>query len=529
MIHPWRIFLVFLSVAAILVGVILIFPSGEIKVTEKLTLRFFPKEALTDLVPAEKVDISQIIEKQGEVEGDTAREVQIDTTKTDSLNIKPADVIITKYKIRYPEGKADALHNFFHALDEVRGGGRLVRIFHYGDSQIEGDRITADLRTKFQLNENFGGCGPGIIPVRDVLQGRLSIRQQQSGDWIKYAVYQENPQDPPHNLYSLLGSFFRYQLFPEEDEEQYDGMRVADTTWEGDSMVIERRLPKPILDSLEAIRDSILAAQAESAWFRVRQSNMGKQNTRSFENYKLLYGMCPPGVIWKTVVNDNDTIVDQLPESNGFTMLQRPFNANFGSLGFHFEGRQSPDIYGVALDCNTGIAVDNLAMRGSAVTNFTAITSTHLTDQVRKMNGQLVILQFGVNVVPYVTDNYDYYENMMYRQIKALQHAVPGISVLVVGVSDMAHKEGTGYASYPNIELIRKAQKNAAFRAGVAFWDLYEAMGGKNSMVSWVQNDPAYAENDYTHFNPRGSRIIGKMIYDAIMEEYYVYKEVINP
>ena len=81
--------------------------------------------------------------------------------------------------------------------------------------------------------------------------------------------------------------------------------------------------------------------------------------------------------------------------------------------------------------------------------------------------------------------------------------------------------------SYPNIEQIRDAQRNAAFRSGSAFWDLYEAMGGHNSMVSWVHNDPPQAEADYTHFNPAGARVIGKMMYDALIEEYYRHKGAI--
>ena len=93
----------------------------------------------------------------------------------------------------------------------------------------------------------------------------------------------------------------------------------------------------------------------------------------------------------------------------------------------------------------------------------------------------------------------------------------------------MSKKSGTSYESYPNIEPIRQAQKNAAFRAGCAFWDLYAGMGGKNSMISWVHNDPPLAADDYTHFSARGARIVGKMLYDALMEAYYGYAKANNP
>ena len=71
--------------------------------------------------------------------------------------------------------------------------------------------------------------------------------------------------------------------------------------------------------------------------------------------------------------------------------------------------------------------------------------------------------------------------------------------------------------------MIRNALKNAAFKADCAFWDTYEAMGGENSMPSWVFSDPPLAEKDFTHFTIEGSKIIAQMFYKALMLEYKNY------
>ncbi|NJL12693.1 MAG: hypothetical protein HC913_06670 [Microscillaceae bacterium] len=103
------------------------------------------------------------------------------------------------------------------------------------------------------------------------------------------------------------------------------------------------------------------------------------------------------------------------------------------------------------------------------------------------------------------------------------------MSVLVVGVSDMSYNTGNGYASYPNIEKIRNAQRKAAFRAGCAFWDLYEAMGGANSMPSWVFAKPvALASRDFTHFTAPGAQLVSEMLYNAILTEYDEYNALFN-
>jgi hypothetical protein len=92
-----------------------------------------------------------------------------------------------------------------------------------------------------------------------------------------------------------------------------------------------------------------------------------------------------------------------------------------------------------------------------------------------------------------------------------------------MGVSDMSRKVESHYESYPNIEKIRNAQRQAAFKANCAFWDTYEAMGGKNSMPSWVFSDPPLARKDFTHFTYKGSVVIAKMFYKALMNEYNKY------
>lgn len=64
-------------------------------------------------------------------------------------------------------GKAP-LDAFFASLETVSDS--LVHIWYYGDSQIEGDRITQDLR--LLLQKQFGGNGQGLVPFNDVASYR---------------------------------------------------------------------------------------------------------------------------------------------------------------------------------------------------------------------------------------------------------------------------------------------------------------------------------------------------------------------
>ena len=185
-----------------------------------------------------------------------------------------------------------------------------------------------------------------------------------------------------------------------------------------------------------------------------------------------------------------------------------------------FKGDESPMVYAISLETPTGIIVDNIAIRGSSGTDFTRSDNASLKRVMQIVKPKLIILQFGVNIVPHIVDSYTYYENQLYQQIVALKGVNPGVSVILIGVSDMSRKVNGRFESYPNIERIRDAQRNAAFRAGAAFWDCYTAMGGHNSMPAWVYASPPLASKDFVHFTLRGSNIIAEMFYSSLMESY---------
>jgi hypothetical protein len=49
-------------------------------------------------------------------------------------------------------------------------------------------------------------------------------------------------------------------------------------------------------------------------------------------------------------------------------------------------------------------------------------------------------------------------------------------------------------------------------------------MGGDGSMTKWVEEEPALANKDYTHFNFRGAKKVAGILYDQISKGYEEYK-----
>ena len=272
-------------------------------------------------------------------------------------------------------------------------------------------------------------------------------------------------------------------------------------------------------DSLKQIIDTVLtplykSTRQSTAFITAHRTKSSFKKTQSFSRVTLLYSNSEPYIV--EVQGEDSTLfrTTMSPSPNGKYIWEVPLQKQI-SLAF-VEGK-FPKVFGVALDGTNGVAVDNFPMRGSSAQGFEGMDLNFYGEQLKEMNVKLIILQYGVNVIPGVLEDYSHYRVMMTRQLRAIKKAYPDVSILVIGPSDMSMNKDGKYVSYPNIPAIRDAMRKAAFATGCAFWDLYEAMGGENSMSAWVK--AGYAQKDYTHFSFRGSRFVGEMIFEALLEQ----------
>jgi lysophospholipase L1-like esterase len=190
----------------------------------------------------------------------------------------------------------------------------------------------------------------------------------------------------------------------------------------------------------------------------------------------------------------------------------------------------SHDVYGVMLDRENGVCLDNVPMRGCAGTVFTGINAAQLADFYQNENVRLIILQYGGNTMPFTrTDKQisDYCADIS-RQIEYLQEQAPDARILFVGPSDMATTIQGKMQTYRHLPTMVDSLRTAVNRSGAAFWDMYGAMGGQGSMVQWVRQNPPLAGPDYVHFTTRGAEKMGEMLYESLMLYYEYYKLMKN-
>lgn len=485
-VKPYITLLFLVSVLTVLLAISFLFPNDGIPVGKSMKIRFATPEDIFNHGEEEYADISDKIanailsDSILETLANQDEEISWDTVRANEDSLKSSIALL-----KFPKNNRKLLYPVFKSFDRAKYSDIPIRIMHYGDSQIEGDRISSFIRNRLQ--KKFGGSGVGLVPVQQIYDFKYSIFQENSNNWYRYTLYGQRDTTLPHNRYGALASFCRFTP---------SGTRYEQTN-----------------------------TSSDSAWVSFSPSDYSYSNTRSFRQCRLFYSHNTQPFIIELYQGENLLEAEMYPASSSLQTVHWKFDSLVSEIKILFKGTDSPDIYGIALDGKSGIAVDNIAMRGSSGLVFTKMDKTILRDHYKALNVKLIILQFGGNIVPHITDSYGYYERLFGAQLKRIKQLLPDVAIVVIGVADMSMKEKDRYVSYPNIEKIRDAMKGACFNANCVYWDMYEAMGGKNSMPSWVFANPPLASSDFVHFNTRGARIIANMFYNSLMYEYNLYKK----
>ena len=348
------------------------------------------------------------------------------------------------------------LQAFCDTLLEAR---RPVRIAFLGDSFVEGDILTADLRERLQ--KAYGGGGTGFAPMASPLTAyRRSVKTQSKG-WTSYNIMQRK-----HAPEALRGSFYVSGWVCQPSAG-------ASTRWESTDF-----------------RERLDAATAARIFF-----------------------ISPAGSRVETILND--TLRREFTVEGDASVRQIAVTApRIGSLEFRvLSGTERFTGYGAVFE-GEGVCVDNYSVRSN---NGQAMfwTNPSVNAQINAMlRYDLVILQYGLNIMQQGVHAYSAYSAQIEKMIAFVRECFPDAAVLVLGVSDRSVKSDDGFVPMDAIPAMLRSQREAAERTGAAFWPTSDAMRAEGGMESFVRN--GWAGKDYTHINYAGGRRVAWALADAL-------------
>ena len=376
-------------------------------------------------------------------------------------------------RLHFPEGDYTFFDSLFADLRDA-AATRNLRILHYGDSQIEMDRISSTFRQELQAR--FGGLGAGILPPVQTIP-TFTVSQSSSG-LSRYVCYGDSTQPrAPHRRYGLLAT----------------------------------------------------CAQAGGASTFTARASSGKRAqplARKYQKVTLLVGNSQAGFS-ATCKGEKRNLPNAV---KGVSLMQWEFNDSLTSLNLTMNG--TADVYGIALEGKTGVSVTNVPMRGCSGTIFTRIDSAILGQCYRKMHIDLIVMQYGGNMMPSISSDkaVTNYMNAISKQLKYIHGLYPHAKILFIGPSDMSKKVNGKLQSYPYLSKMNESLKQTVLANKAAYWDMFSVMGGENSMIQWVSHQPAWAGPDYIHFTEAGAEKIAKVFSKAFLTHYdfFVFRSRCN-
>ena len=336
---------------------------------------------------------------------------------------------------------------------------RPVRIAVLGDSFIEGDILTADLRERLQTV--YGGGGPGFAPMASPLTAfRRTVRTQSKG-WTAYNIMQRRAA-PAHLRDHFYVSGWVCQP-----------AAGASTRWE-----------------MTDYRDQLDSCTAARIFF------LSPHDSR----LELILN----DTLRRTFDVSGDASVRQIAvESPRLHALE--FRVLSGTEGFIG--------YGAVFESG-GVVVDNYSVRSN---NGQAMfwTNPSVNAQIHAMlRYDLIILQYGLNIMQSGVHGYSGYGRQIEKMVTFVRECFPGAAVLVLGVSDRSVKTDAGFVTMDAIPSMLSCQREAARHTGAAFWPTAEAMRSLGGMERFVAN--GWAGKDFTHINYAGGRRVAWSLVDAI-------------
>ena len=374
-------------------------------------------------------------------------------------------------RIEHPEH----LDAFFDALGRTDIGlaKRVTRVGHWGDSVLGNDGITYELRQRMQLR--FGDAGHGFhsLVKYDPSYKHQRIEFSEKGKW---------------------GSCYIIRKCRDEGRYGYGGT----TAW---------------------------AAGGPSSAFGTSDKGPVGQKISSFE---LWYMTQPNGgdfvidVDGKEAARVSTAAADIADAWSKIELDDGPHQVRVRSGG---GGRTRG--YGVVLEREgPGVVWDGMALIGAFTGRLLLQDPEHWRTQLAHRDLDLVVFTFGGNDMgDGALKKLDAYEAKYAELIQRTRAADPDLACLVMAPLDHGERKGNRIVSRPIVAPMVEAQRRVAEANGCAFFDTFTAMGGEGSMGRWYRATPKLGNGDLAHPTRAGHRVIGEMLFAALMADYARWRE----
>jgi lysophospholipase L1-like esterase len=398
-----------------------------------------------------------------------------DSVRQKTVGLKPPKVDPQYPFVKYSQNDLytpdkQTLQTFYQALDSLRNGTRRkVNVVHIGDSHLQADIFSGKLRTLLQDSNAFGNGGRGLVFPYPLARTNnpWNYKVTFTGQWMGCRNIQQN-QDCDWGLAGITA----------ETIDSSATFSFQTHTDFGNWPVSKVRVFYPLRD---ATQFSVKLEAADSSYMPVRIDSLG------FVEFQLAYEVSKVTVVlYKTS-----------PEQTHFTLQ------------------------GVALENNrAGLQYSSVGVNGAEVGSF--LRNPTLEANLKALKPDLVLISLGTNDAYGKNFKPDQFFQNYGAFLQHISRAVPKASLLLTAPGD--NYRNRKYPNYGNGKATAKIFELAE-QINCSVWNFYKVMGGLKSVVKWQYS--GLAAKDRVHLTPKGYKLQGELLFEALMKDYLKRSEVV--
>jgi lysophospholipase L1-like esterase len=427
----------------------------------------------TDAAPAASVARTDVAGDEPEPESPDPGPPQLP-----SWSPEPGDDVDPHQPLEDPSGVAlDYFYRTLTDVDEAQAGA-MARVLHLGDSTLGLDGIPHAIRKRMQQRFGDGGAGLVLLKRYSPSYKPASVKLSGGDGWTHCYIAYQCREDGHYGIGGLIVS-------------DSSGASTSIATLSDDHPV-------------------------------------GK----TFSRAELWYAASPIGGTISVEIDGKlaRAIDSKAPEVEGIVDRWETIEVDPGphTLKIAAGGNGKARVYGVVLETDgPGVVWDSTSMIGAFTKRLLAWDREHIAAQIQHRDPALIVFTYGGNDLRRIvagTLDEDTYVAEAGAVLELIRAGKPEASCLVTSVIDHG-RSGTYDVKPEHVEIMVAAQRRLAVEQGCAFFDTWAAMGGPNSIRTWLKASPRLAEPDLKHLNHRGRELMGQWIHEALLAGYVAYRQ----
>ena len=168
-----------------------------------------------------------------------------------------------------------------------------------------------------------------------------------------------------------------------------------------------------------------------------------------------------------------------------------------------------------------GISVHGVGVNGARVSSY--LRCDDFERDLNLIRPDLIIFGIGINDAADKDFEVKYFKRNYNELIQVIKRVNPDCAILFVTNNDSYSKvkgrrKKVRYEVNPNGKVVEEAFMELGKQHNAAVWDQFDIMGGLRSMQNWENAE--LAQKDKVHFTSSGYRLIGDLLYNALISRY---------